>query len=126
VRSADHLLVGAALGLAVASKYTAAPRRRLTAVSRSCSRVGPSFFIRNLVAGAHCPRLLLRRHTVQLPPLLAAARAMAHEYEHVHSLHYGFSLPAAGWSVPQYVYELFAGFPFSLGFALSGRRAGRR
>src|SRR5439155_20589563 len=44
--------------------------------------------------------------------------AMAYENEHVHSLHYGFSLPAAGWQYHKYVYELFAGFPFSLGFAL--------
>jgi hypothetical protein len=43
---------------------------------------------------------------------------MAFEYEHVHSLHYGFSLPAAGWQYHKYVYELFAGFPFSLGIAL--------
>ncbi len=45
---------------------------------------------------------------------------MAFEYDHVHSLHYGFSLPAVGWQYHKYVYELCAGFPFSLGFALYG------
>src|SRR6185295_12901634 len=50
--------------------------------------------------------------------------AMAYEYEHVHSLHYGFSLPAVGWQYHKYVYELCAGFPFSLGFALWAAAAG--
>src|SRR5262249_62187556 len=41
-----------------------------------------------------------------------------------HSLHYGLSLPAVGWQYHNYVYELFAGFPFSLGFALWATAAG--
>ena len=115
----DFLLVGAVIGLAVASKYTAA----LVAIS-PCLAV--------VLAGRWTMRSLRHLVALGLTALLCCfvatpftflhfsqfREAMAYEYEHVHSLHYGFSLPAAGWQYHKYLYELAAGFPFSFGVAL--------
>jgi 4-amino-4-deoxy-L-arabinose transferase-like glycosyltransferase len=115
----DYALTGAAIGLAIASKYTAA----LVVVSP---------LVASLLAARPLPVALKGLALLGLAALTSCflgtpftflhfsqfRQAMAFEYEHVHSLHYGFSLPAAGWQYHKYVYELFAGFPFSLGFAL--------
>jgi hypothetical protein len=116
---ADYLLVGMAFGLAVASKYTAAfvVVSPLIAVLLAHRPVAPS--LRNLVALA---ATALAFSFVATPfsflHFSQLRAAMAFENQHVHSLHYGFSLPAPGWQYHKYVYELFAAFPFSLGFAL--------
>ncbi len=115
----DYTLVGAAIGLAVASKYTAAlvgvsPLLATLLARRSVARSLGGLAALGLVALALCfvatPFTFL--HFSQF------RTAMAFEYQHTHSLHYGFSLPAAGWQYHKYVYELFAEFPFSLGLAL--------
>jgi len=117
----DYGLTGAAIGLAVASKYTAAlvvvsplVASLLAARPVSASLIGLA--VLGIAALFFCflgtPFTFL--HFWQF------RQAMAFEYDHVHSLHYGFSLPAVGWQYHKYVYELCAGFPFSLGFALYG------
>jgi len=115
----DYLLIGAAIGLAVASKYTAA----LVAVSplfaTLLARGTIASSLRNLVGlGLAALVFCFVATPFSFLHFSQLRAAMAYEYEHVHSLHYGFSLPAAGWQYHKYVYELFAGFPFSLGFAL--------
>lgn len=116
---ADYALAGAALGLGVASKYTAAfaalsplvasllAPRPLDAKIKGLFALG---FAALAVAFVGTPFTFLHFRQFR--------EAMAFEYQHVHSLHYGFSLPAVGWQYHKYVYELCAGFPFSLGFAL--------
>jgi len=115
----DYLLLGAVIGLAIASKYTAA-------------LVGISPCLAVLLAGRWSMRSLRRLLALGITAVGCCfvatpftflhfsqfREAMAYEYEHVHSLHYGFSLPAAGWQYRKYLYELVAGFPFSLGIAL--------
>lgn len=117
----DYAATGLAIGFGIASKYTAA-------------LVGLSALVAVLLAPGG-----LRRKIEGLSVLGVAAlgacfvgtpfsflhfaqlrEAMAFEYEHVHSLHYGFSLPAAGWQYHKYVYELCASFPFSYGVVLYG------
>ncbi len=45
--------------------------------------------------------------------------AFFHEFSHsTQSGHFGFDLTAQGWQYHPYVYQLFAAFPFSLGFLL--------
>ena len=114
-----YVFVGVALGLAVASKYTAAlvaisPLAATLLAPRAAADSARNLFALAVAALVACfvatPFSFL--HFSQL------RAAMAQEYEHVHSLHYGFSLPAVGWQYHKYVYELFAGFPFSLGVAL--------
>src|SRR4029077_19018566 len=115
----DYALTGAAIGLAVASKYTAAlvTVSPLVATLLAARRVSASLTglaALGVTALAFCflgtPFTFL--HFTQF------GQAMAFEYGHVHSLHYGFSLPAVGWQYHKYVYEICAGFPFSFGFAL--------
>jgi hypothetical protein len=115
----DYMVTGAAIGLAIGSKYTAA-------------LVGLSPLVASLLAPRPVATLLAGLAALGLTALVFAfaatpfsflhfgqfREAMAFEYQHVHSLHYGFSLPAFGWQYHKYVYELFAGFPFSMGFAL--------
>jgi hypothetical protein len=115
----DYAKAGAAIGLAVASKYTAA----LVALSP---------LVASLLAPRPVPTLVAGLAALGLAALLASfaatpfsflhfnqfRQAMAFEYRHVHSLHYGFALPAVGWQYHKYVYELVASFPFSMGFAL--------
>jgi hypothetical protein len=116
---ADHLLVGAALGLAVASKYTAALAAVSPLLAILLARRSVVSSLRNLVAlGLTALAFTFAATPFSFLHFSQLRAAMAYENEHVHSLHYGFSLPAAGWQYHKYVYELFAGFPFSLGFAL--------
>ncbi len=115
----DLAVVGAVIGLAVASKYTAAmvvlsPLAALLLapppLATALVGLGALGFAALTACFLGTPFSFLHFHDLQA--------AMAYEYEHVHSLHYGFSLPAAGWQYHKYVYELFASFPFSYGFAL--------
>ena len=124
---ADYAWVGAALGLAVASKYTAA----LAAVSPLVATLlaarrppGPKTLVNLAALGIAATILCFVATPFSFLHFGQLRQAMAYEYEHVHSLHYGFSLPAAGWQYHKYVYELCAGFPFSLGFALWAAAAG--
>ncbi len=118
-RPRDFALVGLAIGLGIASKYTAAlvglaPLAAGLLQAKDLRAIVVGFAVLVVVAVAVCfigtPYSFL--HFGQF------REAMAFEYRHVHSLHYGFSLPAPGWQYHKYVYELCAGFPFSLGFAL--------
>ncbi|HSD09608.1 MAG TPA: phospholipid carrier-dependent glycosyltransferase [Candidatus Binatia bacterium] len=118
-RVRDYMATGAAIGLAIASKYTGA-------------LVGLSPLVASLIAPRPVATLLAGLGALGLATIVFAfaatpfsflhfgqfREAMAFEYQHVHSLHYGFALPAVGWQYHKYVYELFAGFPFSMGFAL--------
>jgi 4-amino-4-deoxy-L-arabinose transferase-like glycosyltransferase len=114
-----YALTGAAVGLAIASKYTAA----LVVVSPvAASLLAPRRFavlVRGFAAlGLAALALCFLGTPFTFLHFKGFEEAMAFEYAHVHSLHYGFSLPAVGWQYHKYVYELCAGFPFSMGFAL--------
>jgi Dolichyl-phosphate-mannose-protein mannosyltransferase len=115
----NYVATGVAIGLGIASKYTAAlvgaaPLAATVLVGRKPAQGLRGLAVLGFSALAACfvgtPFTFL--HFGQF------REAMAFEYRHVHSLHYGFSLPAVGWQYHKYVYELFAEFPFSLGFAL--------
>jgi hypothetical protein len=115
----DYLFIGAAIGLAVASKYTAALVGISPLLATLLARRPMAPSLRNLVAlGVAALLLCFVATPFSFLHFSQFRAAMAHEYDHVHSLHYGFGLPAPGWQYHKYVYELFAGFPFSLGFAL--------
>jgi Dolichyl-phosphate-mannose-protein mannosyltransferase len=117
----DHLLVGAAIGLAIASKYTAALVGISPCIATALARRPMAVSLRNLVAlGLAALVFCFFATPFTFLHFSQFREAMAYEYEHVHSLHYGFSLPAAGWQYHKYLYELVAGFPFSLGLALYG------
>ncbi|MGH7898551.1 MAG: phospholipid carrier-dependent glycosyltransferase [Candidatus Binatia bacterium] len=115
----DILLTGAVIGAGIASKYTAAlvaisPLIAMALAARPLETTLRGLFGLGLAALTVCflgtPFTFLH---------FSEFRAdMAFEYAHVRSLHYGFSLPALGWQYHKYVYELFAGWPFSLGVAL--------
>jgi hypothetical protein len=121
----DSVWVGGALGLAVASKYTAALAAISPLVAMLLSRPPVGTLVRNLAAlGLAAAALCFVATPFSFLHYGQLRAAMAYEYEHVHSLHYGFSLPAVGWQYHKYVYELCAGFPFSLGFALWAAAAG--
>ncbi len=118
-RVLDYAVIGAVIGLAIASKYTAA-------------MVGAAPFAALLLTWPGVMPALRRLMALGAATLVAAffgtpftflhfsqfREAMAFEYAHVHGSHYGFSLPALGWQYHKYVYELCASFPFSMGFAL--------
>ena len=118
-RTRDYAMAGVAIGLAVASKYTAA----LTAVApllavwmaRRRFREGArGILIVGLVAALAC--ILATPYSFyHFGELL---RAMAFESRHVHGHHSGFSLPAIGPQYHKYVYQIVAAWPFSMGFAL--------
>jgi 4-amino-4-deoxy-L-arabinose transferase-like glycosyltransferase len=115
----EYVFAGAAIGLAIASKYTAA----LVGLSPVVASLLAPRPVASLVAGLMALGLTALVFAFVATPFSflhfsQLREAMAYEYQHVHSLHYGFGLPAVGWQYHKYVYELFAGFPFSLGFAL--------
>jgi hypothetical protein len=115
----DYAVTGAAIGLAIASKYTAA----LVGLSAVVATQLAAPSLGTIVAGLGALGLTTFVFAFVATPFSFLhfsqfREAMAFEYRHVHSLHYGFSLPAVGWQYHKYVYELFAGFPFSMGFAL--------
>jgi 4-amino-4-deoxy-L-arabinose transferase-like glycosyltransferase len=115
----EYVFAGAAIGLAIASKYTAA----LVGLSPLVASLLTPRPVASLLAGLAALGLTMLVFSFAGTPfsflhLGQFREAMAYEYQHVHSLHYGFGLPAVGWQYHKYVYELFAGFPFSLGFAL--------
>ncbi len=115
----DYVFIGVALGLAVASKYTAALVGVSPLLATLLARRPVASTLRNLAALALAALVSCFVATPFTFLHFSQFRdAMAYEYQHVHSLHYGFSLPAVGWQYHKYVYELFAGFPFSLGIAL--------
>ncbi len=118
-RVREYAFAGAAIGLAIASKYTAV----LVGISPIVASLLAPRPAATLVAGVAALVLTALTFAFVATPFSFLhfsqfREAMAYEYEHVHSLHYGFGLPAFGWQYHKYVYELFAGFPFSLGFAL--------
>src|SRR5262249_42588375 len=115
----EYAFAGAAIGLAAASKYTAA----LVGISPIGASLLAPRPVAPLFAGVAALVLTALAFSFAATPFSFLhfsqfREAMAYEYQHVHSLHYGFGLPAFGWQYHKYVYELFAGFPFSLGFAL--------
>jgi 4-amino-4-deoxy-L-arabinose transferase-like glycosyltransferase len=115
----DYALTGAAIGLAIASKYTAALVAVSPLVASLLAARPVSASLTGLVAlGLTALVLCFFGTPFTFLHFAQFRQAMAFEYHHVHSVHYGFSLPAVGWQYHKYVYELFAGFPFSLGFAL--------
>ncbi len=115
----DHALTGAAIGLAVASKYTAALVVVSPLVASLLAARPVSSSLSGLVAlGVTALALCFLGTPFTFLHFSQFRQAIAFEYDHVHSLHYGFSLPAVGWQYHKYVYELCAGFPFSFGFAL--------
>jgi 4-amino-4-deoxy-L-arabinose transferase-like glycosyltransferase len=115
----DYALTGAAIGLAVASKYTAALVVVSPLVASLLAARPVSSSLSGLVAlGVTALALCFLGTPFTFLHFSQFRQAIAFEYDHVHSLHYGFSLPAVGWQYHKYVYELCAGFPFSFGFAL--------
>jgi hypothetical protein len=118
-RLRDYVLTGAVIGLGIASKYTAALVGICPLVALLFARRPPPATLLGLCAlGAAALVACFAGTPFSFLHFGQFREAMSYEYGHVHSLHYGFSLPAYGWQYHKYVYELFAGFPFSLGFAL--------
>ncbi|HSD10440.1 MAG TPA: glycosyltransferase family 39 protein [Candidatus Binatia bacterium] len=115
----DYAFTGAAIGFGIASKYTAALVGIAPLVASLLARRPIDSKLKGLfalvAAALVCSFVGTPFSFLHFGQFLAA---MAYENDHVHSLHYGFSLPAAGWQYRKYVYELCAGFPFSFGFAL--------
>lgn len=118
-RPVDYLLAGAALGLAVGSKYTAAlagiaPLVAVVAGKRNPGKSLRGFALLGLSALAACfvvtPYTFIR--------FKAFLQAMAYENMHVHSHHKGFSLPALGPQYHRYLYQILAAWPFSFGMVL--------
>jgi hypothetical protein len=115
----DYVLIGVAIGLGIASKYTAALVAASPLVASLLTRRPLAVSLRNLAAlGLTALVFCFAATPFSFLHFAQFRAAMAYEYDHVHSLHYGFSLPAAGWQYHKYVYELLAAFPFDLGFAL--------
>jgi 4-amino-4-deoxy-L-arabinose transferase-like glycosyltransferase len=118
-RPLDYVLTGAALGLAVGSKYTAALAGVAPVVAVLVGRRPPGKALRGLAllglfAIAAC-FLVTPYSFIHFGELL---KAMAYENAHVHGHHSGFSLPAAGWQYHKYLYQLAAAWPFSFGLPL--------
>jgi Dolichyl-phosphate-mannose-protein mannosyltransferase len=110
---------GIAMGLGMASKYTAALVGAAPLAATALAGRKPAQAVRGLaVLGVSAIAACFVGTPFSFLHFDQFREAMAFEYRHVHSLHYGFSLPAVGWQYHKYVYELFAAFPFSLGFAL--------
>ncbi len=118
-RYKDYIVAGVCLGLAIGSKYTAA----FTVVA-----VIAASFISFLPFVDTLKRLFVAAFSTVISFFLVApfslirfsdlVKAMAYENKHTHGFHYGFSFPAPGWQYHKYIYQLFAAWPFSLGFAL--------
>lgn len=115
----DYAFAGAALGLAVGSKYTAAmvvvsilvaafaARRPFVSTVAGLALAG---FVSLACCFAVSPYSFLHIHHLMA--------AMSYEHHHTLSQHYGFSVYAVGWWYRRWIYQLIAGWPFSLGFAL--------
>lgn len=123
-RRRDWLLAGAALGLATGSKYTAA--------------LAASAIVLGALLGPHPWRRRIEGLALAAAASLAACfivtpftfirfgdflAAMAFERGHTTGGHYGFSVPADGWWYRRWLYQLAAGWPYSMGFALYGSAA---
>jgi 4-amino-4-deoxy-L-arabinose transferase-like glycosyltransferase len=118
-RPLDYVLTGAALGLAVGSKYTAALAGVAPVVALLVGRRPLGESVRGLVllglsAIAAC-FVVTPYSFLHFGELL---KAMAYENAHVHGHHSGFSLPAAGWQYHKYLYQVAAAWPFSFGLPL--------
>jgi 4-amino-4-deoxy-L-arabinose transferase-like glycosyltransferase len=118
-RSADYLLTGAVIGAGIATKYTAALVGISPLIATALAARPMGITLRNLLGLGLAALIVCFLGTPFSFLHFSEFRAdMAFEYAHVRSLHYGFSLPAVGWQYHKYVYEVFAGWPFSLGLAL--------
>ncbi len=115
----DYAFAGAALGLAVGSKYTAAMVVVSIIVAAFVSsppllQTLPRLVWAGLVSILCCfvvtPYSFLHIHH-----LLAA---MSYEHHHTLSQHYGFSVYAVGWWYRRWIYQIVAAWPFSLGLML--------
>lgn len=115
----DYALAGAALGLAVGSKYTAA----IVVVAI----VGAALSARRPLAGtilrlAACAAVSLVFCFAVTPYSFLRFKdvlaAMSYEHNHTLSLHLGFCVYARGWWFRRWIYQLVAAWPFSLGLAL--------
>ncbi len=118
-RVLDYAVTGAAIGFGVASKYTAAIVGAAPLAALLLTWPGATPALRRLTAlGAVALLAAFVGTPFTFLHFGQFREAMAFEYAHVHGSHYGFSLPALGWQYHKYVYELCAGFPFSMGFVL--------
>ncbi len=118
-RLIDFALAGAALGLAVGSKYTAAIAVVAIFAGTVASR---SVWLRKFAG------LVIAGVTSLVFAFIATPYSFIHfdklrtamQYEHNHTIghHSGFSLPADGWQYHRYLYQIVAAWPFSLGIAL--------
>lgn len=115
----DYLLIGATIGAAIASKYTAALVGVSPMVATALGRRPLRTWLRGLFGmGAAMLAVSFLGTPFSFLHFGQFRAAMTDEYAHVHSQHYGFGLPAVGWQYHKYLYEICAAFPFSLGLAL--------
>lgn len=118
-RPVDYALAGAALGLAVGSKYTAAIAVVAIGIGALATRKPLLEIFKGLViAGVvslACAFIVTPYSFIHFNTLL---KAMAYEHNHTIGHHSGFSVPAAGPQYRRYIYQIFAAWPFSFGIAL--------
>lgn len=115
----DYAFAGAALGFAVASKYTAAIFLLAIPIAALASRRPLLDTSKKLIGcgllSVACCFVVTPYSFLRFEDLLAA---MAFEHEHVTSGHWGFNADGSGWQFRRGVYQVAAAWPFSLGFAL--------
>jgi len=119
-KAIDFIAVGALIGFATASKYTAALLVVAPITAMVAGRVPWRNALKMLALAAAtallCAFIATPFSFIHLQQTLAA---MAFENVHVHGGHFGFStLSGQGIQYHLYAYELLAGWPFSMGIAL--------
>lgn len=118
-RPRDYAFAGVAIGLAVASKYTAALAVIAPVSAVAVARRGFRDGVRGLaIVGIAAAASCIAATPYSFYHFGELWRAMAFENRHVHGHHAGFSLPAIGPQYHKYVYQLAAAWPFSMGLAL--------
>ncbi|MGH7818141.1 MAG: ArnT family glycosyltransferase [Candidatus Binatia bacterium] len=109
----DYALAGGAIGLAVASKYTAAlvAIAPVVALARAHRPIGRR--LRGLaVVGVSAAAACVLATPYSFYHFDELRRAMAYEWSHTHGFHTGFSLPAIGPQYRKYLYQIVAAWPF--------------
>jgi len=119
-KAIDFIMVGALIGFATASKYTAALLAVAPVAAMVAGHAPWRIALKNLTLAAAtallCAFIATPYSFLHLQQTLAA---MAYENVHVHGGHFGFStLSGHGIQYHPYAYELLAGWPFSMGIAL--------
>ena len=118
-RPLDFAMAGASLGLAVASKYTAAIAVVAIITGTLGSRIAwQRMFAGLVIAGIASLAFAFAATPYSFIHFDRLREAMAYEHNHTVGHHFGFSVPADGWQYHRFLYQLFAAWPFSLGFAL--------